>query len=81
MTRQTTIALDEDVAEKLDLEARRMGTTNEEIANATLRKNLRESEVEPAPFTIHPRHMGKLTGLNLDCMERLLNEIEGPNWK
>ncbi|MDP9192168.1 MAG: ribbon-helix-helix domain-containing protein [Acidobacteriota bacterium] len=81
MTRQKTITLDEDVAEKLDREARRAGTTNEEIANAALRRTLRQSEVKAAPFTIHPRHMGKLTGLNLDCMERLLNEIEGPNWK
>lgn len=81
MARQTTITLDDDVAEKLEREALRTGTTNEEIANATLRKSLRPSEVKAAPFTIHPRHMGKLTGLNLDCMERLLNEIEGPNWK
>jgi hypothetical protein len=81
MARQVTITLDDDVAEKLDREARRIGATPDEIANLALRRNLRDSEVKAAPFTVRPRHMGSWTGLNLDCTERLLNEVEGPNWK
>lgn len=81
MARQVTITLDDDVAEKLEREARRIGTTADEIANLALRRNLRDSQVQPAPFIVRPRHMGSLTGLDVDCTERLLNEIEGPNWK
>jgi hypothetical protein len=76
-----TVTLSDDVAARLDKEAERTGTPAEEIVNETLRRNLKETEITPAPFTIKPRKMGSMAGLNFDCIEQLLNEIEGPNWK
>jgi hypothetical protein len=76
-----TITLDDDVAEKLEREAQRTGTPAETIVNFTLRRTLQDHEIVPRPFTIRPRRMGSMTGLHLDCTERLLNEVEGPNWK
>ena len=77
----TTITLDDDVAARLDQEAKRTGTTPHEIVNMTLRRSLKDADIKPTPFKIRPRHMGSTTGLNFDCFERLMNEVEGPNWK
>jgi hypothetical protein len=79
MTRTVTLA--DNVDERLEAEAQRTGVAAEEIVNFTLRRSLQETEIQPRPFTIRPRSMGPMTGLNLDCTERLLNESEGPNWK
>ena len=76
-----TITLDDDVAERLDREAQRTGASPQEIVNTTLRSSLKDLDIKPAPFKIRPRHMGWIPGLNFDCTERLLDEIEGPDWK
>jgi hypothetical protein len=81
MATEKTITLDEDVAARLADETQRTGTPVHEIVNAVLRRTLPSSTVEAKPFQVRPRKMGSMTGLNLDCTERLLNEIEGPNWK
>jgi hypothetical protein len=81
MSKQVTITLDDDVAERLDEKARREGASLAEVVNQTIRQNLQDVDIRPRPFTIRPRHMGPTTGLNMDCTEQLLNEVEGPNWK
>ena len=81
MGRETTITLAEDVAAKLDREAQRVGLTPDEIVNATLRRSLPEAEIQPRPFRVRARNLGPMTGLDVDCTERLLNQLEGPHWK
>ena len=81
MPDETTIILDEDVAARVADATQRTGTTAHEIVNATLRRTLPGSVIQPKPFTVRPRRMGPMTGLNVDCVERLLNEVEGPYWK
>jgi hypothetical protein len=76
-----TITLDEDVAAKVADETKRTGAPPDEIVNAVLRQMLPSSTVQPRPFRVRPRRMGAMTGLDLDCTERLLDQIEGPNWK
>jgi hypothetical protein len=80
MASEKTIMLDEDVAAKLADETRRTGMPAQEIVNAVLRRTL-PATVQPKPFKVRPRRMGTMAGLDVDCTERLLNEIEGPNWK
>jgi len=81
MSRQMTVTLDEDVAAKLEGAARQAGVPAQDIVNGTLRRALPATAISPRPFKVKPRRMGSMTGLHLDCLERLLNEVEGPNWK
>jgi plasmid stability protein len=76
-----TVTLSDDVAERLDKEAERTGTSAEEIVNETLRRNLKETEITPTPFVVRARNLGVRAGVNLECISRLLEETEGPDWK
>jgi hypothetical protein len=75
---RTTLTLDDDVAADLHREARRRGVAFRLIVNEAIRRGLRPTEVEPAPFIVNARPMGLRPGLDLDDIEGLLELLDGP---
>jgi hypothetical protein len=78
---RTTLTLDEDVARKLQAEARRSGRSFKETVNSALRRALNEARQASSegPFLVEARDLGRLRpGLSLDNVADLLEEVEGP---
>lgn len=78
---RTTLTLDEDVARKLQGEARRSGRSFKETVNNALRRALNETRQasSEAPYRVEARDLGRLRpGLSLDNVADLLEEVEGP---
>jgi hypothetical protein len=80
---RTTLTLDEDVAAKLQSEARKTGQSFKETVNACLRAGLSlKKPARPAtPFRVHPFDLGLRAGVNIDKISSLLDEldeIDGP---
>jgi len=77
---RTTLTLDEDVAAKLQAEARKTGRSFKETVNACLRAGLSLRKPAPAtrPFRVRAFDMGQRPGLSFDKVSALLDEIEGP---
>ena len=75
------MTLDEDVARKLQGEARRSGRSFKETVNSALRRALNETRLasSDAPYRVEARDLGRLRpGLSLDNVADLLEEVEGP---
>ncbi|MGH9450253.1 MAG: hypothetical protein ACRD11_06875 [Terriglobia bacterium] len=77
---RTTITLDEDVAIKLQSEARRSGQPFKAVVNHFLRVGLlrRQPSVEAQPFRVHARSLGLRAGLSYDNIADLIDQLEGP---
>jgi len=78
---RTTLTLDDDVAAKLQSEARRSGRPFREVVNDALRRGLaaRRTSASRVPFKVVARDLGKLRpGLSLDNVAELLEQVEGP---
>jgi hypothetical protein len=78
---RTTLTLDDDVAAKLEAEARRTGLSFKETINTMLRIGLAAKrgrlprpsfKVKPLP--LEPRD----SNMNFDNVEDLLDQVEGP---
>ena len=80
---RTTLTLDDDVAAKLDADARKSGRSFKETVNHYLRVglNAKKSAGNHKPFKVRARSMGLRPGLNLDCVEELIEQIEGRSHK
>ena len=80
---RTTLTLDDDVAAKLKAEARRSGAPLKQVVNDTLRRGLNQPQTQASlpPFEIKARPLGERPGLNYDCVWRLLEEVEGPDYR
>ena len=80
MMMRTTLTLDDDVAAKLDADARKSGRSFKETVNYYLRLGLNaRKQTKPAkPFKVRARAMGLRPGLSLDNIGELLERIEGP---
>jgi plasmid stability protein len=80
VSKRTTLTLDDDVAAKLDAEARRSGRSFKETVNSCLRRALTEARRRPEakPFKIEARDMGLRPGLDVDNVEELLDQVDGP---
>jgi hypothetical protein len=79
---RTTLTLDDDVAAKLKAEARKSGRPFRQVVNDSLRRGLlvKRDAQAAGPFKIEPRDLGGLRpGISLDCIARLLDEVEGPD--
>lgn len=80
---RTTLTIDDDVAFGLrKVQEADRNKTFKEIVNETLRRGLtadRPKAKKEFKLITHP--MGLRKGLNLDNIEELLDEIEGPNRK
>ena len=77
---RTTITLDDDVAEKLQVEMRRRRSTNfKETLNDVLRRGLlaRRELAAAKPFKVRARRLGIKAGLNYDNIGELLEQVEG----
>jgi plasmid stability protein len=76
---RTTLTLDDDVAARLDAEARRTGTAMKQLVNELLRHALSaRKRPERRPFTVQARPLGLRPGLGYDSIGDLLEAVEGP---
>ncbi len=75
------MTLDDDVAAKLDAETRRSGRSFKETVNTCLRHALSEPTRQPVrkAFKVEARDLGLRPGLELDNVEELLDQLDGPN--
>lgn len=80
---RTTLTLEEDVAAKLKMEARKSGRPFKQVVNETLREGFlaRQSRKKLPPFKVKARALGLRPGLNYDCVWKLLEEAEGPDYR
>ena len=80
MSQRTTLTLEDDVAERLREESRRTGKSFKDVVNQTIRRGLdRRSPSELPPFKVKARPMHAKPGIDFDHVERLIEQIEGPN--
>ena len=77
---RTTLTLDDDVAAKLQTEARRSGQSFKETVNRLLRLalNSRREQGKIKPFKVRAKAMGLRPGICLDNIEELLDQLDGP---
>ena len=78
---RTTLTLDDDLAAKLEAEARRSGLSFKETVNTILRIGLaaRRGRLPRQPFKVKPLALEPLDPhLNFDNVEALLDQIDGP---
>ncbi len=76
---RTTLTLDDDIAAKLRLEARKSGLPFKQIVNHLLRQGLNAS-ARPQPrtsFRVQPKPLGLAPELSYDNIEALLSRLEG----
>lgn len=81
MSVRTTLTLDEDVAAKVNAEARRSGRAVRAVVNEALRAGLEaagRSRARPA-FKVRATAMGLRSGVSIDSISALIDEIEGPS--
>ena len=77
---RTTLTLDDDVAARLQAEARMSGRPFKVVVNEHLRAALAQRKAVRAlpPFRVEPRVLGgPLPGLSYDNVAALLDEVEG----
>jgi plasmid stability protein len=76
---RTTITLDDDVVEKLKAETLRSGRSFKETVNRVIRRGLLTgSAPREAPGLHKGRELGLRPGIDLDNIEELLDQVEGP---
>ena len=73
------MTLDDDVAAKLAAEARRMGRPFRAVVNEALRAGLEKAgHGTLTPFRVKARDMRMRAGFEIDDIEGLLDQLEGP---
>jgi len=77
---RTTLTLEDDVAARLQAEARRTGRSFKEVVNELLRLGLgaRRQGQRREPFRVAARDLGLRPGLDYDDVGGLLEQVEGP---
>ena len=75
---RTTLTLDADVAERLELEMKRSGDGMKAVVNRALRIGLgmTDKPVQPEPFTVTPHSFGFRPGTDLDRLNQLVDELD-----
>ena len=79
---RTTITLDDDVAAKLRLKARKSGRAFKDVVNDALRSGLAAQSRAKllAPFEIERGHLLHLKrGPNYDKVEEIFDQLDSPN--
>jgi hypothetical protein len=78
---RTTLTLDDDIAAKLQSEARRTGRPFKRVVNEALRASLlRGARMTSVAFRVKPRDLGALRpGMSVDNVAELLEQLEGPS--
>jgi hypothetical protein len=78
---RTTLTLDDDIAAKLEAEARRTGLSFKETVNTILRIGLaaRRGRLPRQPLKVTPLPLEPLDkNFDFDNVEALLDQVEGP---
>lgn len=79
---RTTLSIDDDVANLLEKEIRRSGSSFKEAVNHYLRLGIMASKRrESKPFVVTPRPLSLPPGLSYDNVEELIEALEGPAHK
>lgn len=75
---RTTLTLDPDVANRLELEMNRSGEGMKAVVNRALRIGLgmTDKPVEPEAFRVEPHHFGPRPGVDLDRLNQLADELD-----
>ena len=79
---RTTLTLDDDVAAKLEAEARRTGLSFKETVNSMLRIGLaaKRGKLPRSPFKVKALPLEPLdANFDFDNIEALLDQAEGPS--
>jgi hypothetical protein len=80
VSKRTTLTIEDDIAERLQKEARRTGKPFKEVVNEALRRGLaRGPDERRKPFRVHARKLGLRPGFELDDVEGLIERLEGPD--
>jgi hypothetical protein len=77
---RTTLTLDDDVAAKLEAEARRSGLSFKETVNAMLRVGLaaKRGRLPRTPFKVKPIALEPLdANLDFDNIDALIDQVDG----
>ena len=76
---RTTLTLDPDVALRLEQEMKRSGEGMKSTVNRALRLGLGMTgkPVDPPAFRVTAHDLGVRTGVDLDRMNQLVDELEG----
>jgi hypothetical protein len=76
---RTTLTLEEDVAARIQSEARRLGRPFKAVVNELLRfaLNARRAARPRTAFKVKPRDLGLQPGLEYDDIGGLLEQVEG----
>jgi hypothetical protein len=77
---RTTLTLDDDVASKLKEAARVTGKPFKEVVNESIRLGLQAKTQKPKR-TFKVRNIGARIGMNFTNVERMLQQIEGPDYR
>lgn len=77
---RTTLTLDDDVASKLKEAARATGKPFKEVVNESIRLGLQAKAQKPKR-TFKVRNIGARIGMNFTNVERMLQQIEGPEYR
>lgn len=77
---RTTLTLDDELADKLKLEAARSGRTFKETVNDSIRLGLKAARAarEMPRFQVRPRDLKPKPGVDFENVSALLEEAEGP---
>jgi len=76
---RTTLTLEDDVAQRLEAEARRTGTSLKHVVNDLLRHALAaRRRPESRAFVVKARTLGLRAGLSYDSVGDLVESVEGP---
>lgn len=79
MPTRTTLTLDDDVAAKIAAEARRSARPFRAVVNDALRAGLEDRARRPLkPFKVRASNMGLRSGISIDNIWGLLEELDGP---
>jgi len=78
VSQRTTLTLDDDVAAKLESEARRTGRPYRAVVNDVLRRGLESERPQAAVFAVFARPMGLRPGVAVDDIAGLLDLLDGP---
>ena len=76
---RTTLTLDDDVSRQLQQETRRSGKSFKEAVNHFLRLGLSAArKPHSKPFVVTPINLGLPEGFDFDCVEKVIEMLEGP---
>jgi hypothetical protein len=78
VSKRTTLTLDDDVAARLERQARQTGTPYREVVNQALRRGLEVEAAPGAPYRVDARPMGRRQGLEVDHVSALIDRLDGP---